>query len=106
MLTIKYESNDGMKVLTLNNNLKFFKKIGTRRKRFFFKEAKGLSKFYGYKNFRFKIKFIKNYGIRILINLPFLYWEVDNNNWYFGTPNCYLWGLKKRNNMLFRMRGR
>lgn len=90
-------NRDGAKIIELTKALLLFKNPKRYKIKFFFPEAPGLKKFYGFRNCRFRISkgaTHKPYSIenlRVFIRLPFFYWDKHNNGWEFGFPNLYLW---------------
>lgn len=100
---MKIKSNrDGSKWIEITKALFLWRVPKGRRVRFIFWKSNGLKKLYGMRNCRFNIyryashesMSIKN--LRVLIRLPFFYWEKHNSGWEFGLPNLYLWWHQAR----------
>ncbi|MDU5776213.1 MAG: hypothetical protein E6Z74_09840 [Clostridium perfringens] len=95
-------NHDGAKWIEITKALLFWIRPKRNKTRFIFWKAPGLKKFYGYKNFRFKIwkyddkKRMSINNLRVFIRLPFIYWDKHNCGWEFGLPNYYLWWHQAR----------
>lgn len=94
---------DGAKWIHITPALLLWLEPKRRRVRFIFWKSKGLTKFYGLKNCKFRMSknaapheplSIKN--LRVYIRCPFFYWEKHNAGWEFGLPNFYLWWHEAR----------
>lgn len=99
-MKVKSNSN-GSKWIEITKALLLWRTYPEARTKFIFWKAPGLKKFYGYKNFRFRIWSYSNEklslkNLRAFIRLPFFYWYKHNCGWEFGLPNLYLWWHETR----------